>query len=92
MKLKAQITVSVLFILSFIKSFKYPSNSYDIVFILVCASIYIAYELITDHKMKSQVSKLITDTESKFKEVEKEVKDTKNYVSSMSIGSAFNRK
>ena len=92
MKQKAQITTSVLIILSFIKSFIYPSNSYDIFFILVCASIFLVYEFISDSKVKTQLDKLTIDTEDKFKLVEKEVRETKGYVSTMSLGNAFNRK
>ena len=92
MKHRVQIFVSVLFLLSFIKSFKYSSNAYDIVFILVCACIYSIYEFLSDSKLKQQVDKLTLDTESKFKVTEKELKETKNYVSTMSLGSTFQRK
>lgn len=91
MKHKSQIVVSVLFLLSFIKSFYYSSNMYDIVFIIICCCIYCIYELITEHKLKEQVNKLTTDTDFKFKEVEKEMKDTKNYVSGISLGNTYKR-
>lgn len=92
MKTRAQLVVAVLFLLSFIKSFKYSSNAYDVVFILVCASIYLVYEFTTESTVRESVIKLASATESKFKEVDKEMKETKNYVSTISIGSAFNRK
>jgi len=92
MKTKAQLVVAVLFLLSFIKSFKYSSNAYDVVFILICASIYLVYELITEKALKERVDKLASETESKFTEITKEVKEAKNYVSTMSLGSTFNRK
>lgn len=92
MKHKAQSIAAALFLLSFIKSFKYSSNSYDIVFILICACIYLVYEFLSDTKLKRQVEKLTIDIDNKFKEVEKEVKDTKGYVSTMSLGSTFQRK
>lgn len=92
MKHKAQIIAAVLFLLSFIKSFKYQSNAYDVVFIVLCACIYLVYEVLNDNKLKAQVEKLTIDTEEKFKHTEKELKETKGYVSTMSLGTTFNRK
>ena len=91
MKAKAQIISSILILLSFIKSFKYPSNSYDIFFILICASIFLVYEFLNDTKLKERVDKLDLDTTERFIEVNKEMKDTKGYVSTMSLGSTYNR-
>ena len=91
MKHRAQIIAALLFLLSFIKSFKYSSNAYDIVFILVCAGIYSLYELLSENKLKQDIQKLTVDTDNHFKEVEKEMKDTKHYVSTISIGSTFKR-
>lgn len=91
MKKIAQRTSAILFLLSFIKSFKYTSNTYDIVFIVLCVTVYLAYEFISDTKLKLAVEKLTIDTEAKFKEVEKDARDTKGYVSTMSIGTAFKR-
>jgi uncharacterized membrane protein len=91
MKTKAQLTVAVLFLLSFIKSFKYSSNLYDVVFILVCACIYLVYEFISNKKIQEQVSKLAIDTEERFKGLDKEVRETKNYVSTMSLGQTYRK-
>jgi uncharacterized membrane protein len=91
MKHRAQIVAALFFLLSFIKSFKYSSNGYDIVFILICACIYLVYEFLTDHKLKQQVDKLTVEMEDKFKANEKDMKDTKTYVSSISLGSTFKR-
>lgn len=92
MKSKAQLASSILILATFIKSFKYPSNSFDIIFILVCAGIFLVYEFISDSKVKVQLDKLTVDTEDRFKLVDKEVRETKGYVSTMSLGNAFNRK
>ena len=92
MKHKAQLVAASLILISFIKSFKYSSNAYDIVFILVCAIIYLVYEFINDTKLKQQVDKLALDTEERFKSTDKEMKETKGYVSTMSLGTTFNRK
>lgn len=92
MKHKAQLVAASLLLISFIKSFKYPSNAYDIVFILVCASIYLVYEFLSNTKLKQQVDKLALDTDERFKSTDKEMKETKGYVSTMSLGSTFNRK
>ena len=91
MKSKAQLVSSILILATFIKSFKYPSNSFDIIFILVCASIYLVYEFITERELKAQVDKLTVDTANKIKEVEKEVKDTKNYMTAASLGNVYKR-
>ena len=91
MKKIAQTTAAVLFLLSFIKSFKYSSNAYDVVFIILCACIYLVYEVLSEKKLHDEVTKLTVDVDTKFKYVEKDLKDTKNYVSSMSIGSTFKR-
>lgn len=91
MKKKAQITVAVLFLLSFIKSFFYSSNAYDIVFILSCLGIYLSYEYIQDRMITQKIEELKKETEEKFKVIEKEQKDTKQYVSSVSAGIGFKR-
>lgn len=92
MKHKAQVIAAVLFLLSFIKSFKYSSNAYDIVFILICAGIYCLYELLSKNKIEQDIQKLTIDIDSKFKEVEKEMKDTKSYVSTISLGHTYSNK
>jgi hypothetical protein len=91
MKQKAQTIAAVLFLLSFIKSFKYSSNSYDIVFIILCVGIYCLYEFLSEKDLRNKVDKLTLDTEAKFKEVEKEVKDTKSYVSGISLGQTYRK-
>jgi len=91
MKNKAQVIAAVLFLLSFIKSFKYSSNGYDIVFILICACIYCLHEILTENELKQDIQKLTVDTDNHFKEVEKEMKDTKSYVSTISLGNTFKR-
>lgn len=92
MKNKAQIFAAALFLLSFIKSFKYSSNAYDVVFITICGCIYLVYEVLSDNKLKADVEKLTSDINTKFKEVEKDSKDTKAYVSTMSLGSTFTKR
>lgn len=89
MKHKAQIFAAVLFLLSFIKSFKYSSNGYDIVFILVCACIYLVYEFLSEAKLKQQLDKLTIDNNTRFEEMDKNLTDTKGYVSKMSLGSTY---
>lgn len=91
MKQRAQLVAAVLFLLSFIKSFKYSSNAYDVIFIILCASIYLVYEFITESSVKASVNKLASETESKLNDLAKEVKETKNYVSTISLGSAFRK-
>ena len=91
MKKLAQSIAAVLFLLSFIKSFKFQMNAYDIVFILICACIYLVYEFLTEKKIKDDLQKLTEDTEKRFKEVEKETKDTKNYVSGISMSATYKR-
>jgi uncharacterized membrane protein len=91
MKNKAQVIAAVLFLLSFIKSFKYSSNGYDIVFIILCACIYCLYEILSENKLKQDIQKLTIDTENQFKEVEKEMKDTKHYVSTISLSNTYKR-
>jgi uncharacterized membrane protein len=92
MKHKAQVIAAVLFLLSFIKSFKYSSNAYDIVFIILCACIYTLYEILSKNKLEADIQKLTIDTDNHFKEVEKEMKDTKSYVSTISLGHTYNTK
>lgn len=92
MKSKAQIISAILFVLSFIKSFSYSNNVYDIFFILICASVYLVYEFIINNKTKKQLEDLIQDNEKRFNNLDKEMKETKGYVSTMSLSSTYNRK
>lgn len=85
MKHKAQYVVAILFLISFIKSFKFQASIYDVIFILICAIIYLVYEFIADHKVKQDLIKLSEDTSNKFKTIEKEMQDTKSYVSTVSL-------
>ena len=92
MKSKAQVIAAVLFLLSFIKSFKYSSNLYDVVFIILCACIYCLYEIITDKELKRQVEKLTVDTNKQIEDIHKDMKDTKSYVSTISLGHTYNKR
>lgn len=58
MKLKTQAVLGLLFLASFVKSFKFQSNGYDIVFIILITTIYLAQEFITEQKTKKELEKL----------------------------------
>ena len=49
------------------------------------------FSLVSEKELKAQVDKLTVDTANKIKEVEKEVKDTKNYMTAASLGNVYKR-
>lgn len=92
MKHKAQIIAALLILASFVKSFKYSSNGYDIVFLLACTSIYLVYEFLADSQIRKDITKLTEETTKRFEATDKEVKEAKSYVSTMSLGSTYNKR
>lgn len=91
MKQKAQLTVAALFVLAFIKSFMYKSNSFDVVFIILCSIIYLAYEYIQDRKVLERIEEVKKETEDRLEVIKKEQEQTKHYVSSISTSVGFRR-
>lgn len=91
MKQKAQSIVAILFVLSFIKSFKYSSNTFDVVFIILCSIIYLAYEYIQDRKVLDRIESIRKETDDKLELIKKEQEQTKHYVSSISTSVGFRR-
>jgi hypothetical protein len=91
MKSKIQVVLAILFISSFIKSFKYQTNGYDIVFIILVAILYLAYEFITEQITKKELSKLKEDVSTKLKQQDEVLDVIKSNTSKMSLGMSYKR-
>lgn len=91
MKPKIQAILAVLFIASFVKSFKYSSNGYDIVFILIVAGLFMAYEFITEQATKNELAKVKQEIDLKFKQQEEQLEVVRNNTSKMALGLGYKR-
>lgn len=91
MKQKIQLSLAVLFIASFVKSFKFNSNGYDIVFIILLACIFLAYEFITEQATKKQLEDLRNEVLEKNDKQEKELEAIKNHTSKMALTMGYRK-
>lgn len=89
-KNSVQLGSIILFILSFIKVIIKPATTYDIVSIVLLAIVFLALEHMVSEKQKQEIKKLaedlISNNDEKISKLEKELTDTKSYVSKVSIG------
>lgn len=91
MKIKTQAVLGILFLSSFIKSFKYSSNAYDVVFIILIATLYLSYDFIIQKNAKADFDKLTADIDLKLKHVDEEMERVKNSASKVAMMTGFKR-
>lgn len=80
----------ILFILSFVKVIARPATTYDIVCIVLLAIVFLALEYMVSEKQKQEIKelaeKIMSQNDEKMNKLEKELTDTKSYVSKVSLG------
>lgn len=91
MKNKTQAVLGLLFLISFIKSFKFSMTAYDVVFIILLAIIYLSRDLLTDNKTKKDLEVLKNEIDLKFKLQDEEIERAKNTASKNAIAMGFKR-
>lgn len=91
MKLKTQAVLAILFLASFIKSFKFSSNGYDIVFIILVSILYLAQEYISEEKTKSDLKKLTEHIDTRLNQQDEQIESVKNNTSKMALGMGIKR-
>lgn len=91
MKLKTQVVLGLLFLSSFIKSFKFQSNGYDIVFIILITILYALQEFLTEQRTKKELEKLTMDIDARFKLQDEEIERAKSGASKMALMTGFKR-
>jgi len=91
MKLKTQIVLSILFLSSFIKSFIYSSNLYDIVFIILVSVLYLSQEYIKEKSSKIDLETLTANIDLRLKLQDEELERIKNNTSKMALTAGIRR-
>jgi hypothetical protein len=91
MKLKVQLVLGFLFLATFAKSFKYSSNSFDVVFIILITIVYLAHEFITEQKTKSDLDILTKDINTRLNLQDEELERIKNNTSKMALSAGIRR-
>lgn len=91
MKIKAQSICSILIIAIVLKSFFTYVSFVDAINMIALVSVYVLYELLTENKVVLDLKKLEQDQNSKIEKLQKDLDDTKNYMSKISTSIAFKR-
>jgi len=91
MKLKTQVVLGILFLLSFIKSFKYSSNLYDVVFIIVLSILYIAQQHFTEKSDKKDLEKLTADINTRLNQQDEALESIRSNTSKMALSVGMRR-
>lgn len=91
MKFKTQAVLGLLFLSSFLKSFKYNITIYDSVFIILITIVYLAQDFLTEQKTKKDLEKLTIDLDLKLKLQDEEIERTKSIASKNALAIGFKR-
>lgn len=91
MKNKTQAVLGLLFLSSFTKSFFIPPQTYDVVTILVIATIYGIKEYLNSKVTITDVQKLTDVYEERLKLQDEEIEKVKNSASRMSLAAGVRR-
>jgi hypothetical protein len=83
--------LGILFLISFLKSFKYSSNSYDIVFIIMITITYISNRYIKEKNSKDELDKLTSTIDTKLNLQNEEIERIKNNTSKMAVANGLRR-
>lgn len=91
MKIKTQVVIGLLFLASFIKSFKYAPTFYDAIFIVVLLVVYLSRDFITEQKIKQDIKKLTEDVDLRLKHQDEEIERAKNVSSKAALAMGVRR-
>jgi hypothetical protein len=91
MKLKTQSVLGILFLLSFIKSFKYSMTIYDSVMIILITIAYISRDYLTEQSTKKELEKLTKDINTRLNLQDEEIERAKNSASKSAAALGFKR-
>ena len=91
MKLKTQCVLGLLFLASFIKSFKFESNGYDVAFIILVTLVYLAQEFITEQETKKELVNLTKGIDERLKIQDEKIKRASNTASKNALALGLKR-
>lgn len=91
MKFKTQAVLGLLFLASFIKSFKYSPTFYDAVFIILVSILYISKDYLLEKSSKQDIEKLTADINTRLNLQDEELERIRNNTSKMAMASGFKR-
>lgn len=91
MKLKTQVVLGLLFLASFLKSFKFESNGYDIVFIILVTVLYLAHEFITEQETKKELEILTKGFDERLNLQDEKIERASNVASKTAMAVGFKR-
>ena len=91
MKKPAQVVCAVLSIAIVLKSFFKLPVAVDAINLIALVSVYCMYEFLTEKKFQKDLVEMKEANEKKFEDLQKDVNDTKNYMSKVSTSIAFRK-
>jgi hypothetical protein len=91
MKLKTQVVLGLLFLSSFLKSFKFESNGYDIVFVILVTIVYLAQEFITEQSTKKELVNLTKGFDERLNLQDEKIDRASNTASKTAMAVGFKR-
>jgi len=91
MKLKTQAVLGLLFLASFIKSFKFQPSIYDAVFIILITILYLSKDYLTEKSGKADMEKLTAELNTRLNLQDEELERIRNNTSKMALTSGFRK-
>ena len=91
MKKISQIVSSILFSSIVIKSFFMQVSVVDATILISCALIFSMYEFLTEKQVKIEFEEFKKLNNTKLEQLQKDLSDTKNYMSKFSAGQAMRK-
>lgn len=91
MKFKTQAVLGLLFLASFIKSFKFAPSIYDSVFIILITIVYLSKDYFTEKSSKIDLEKLTADINTRLNVQDEELDRIKNNTSKMALTTGFRK-
>lgn len=91
MKLKTQVVLGLLFLASFIKSFKFAPTLYDAVFIILITILYISRDILKEKSEKLDFEKLTADITTRLNQQDEKLERIGNNTSKMALSNGIRR-
>ena len=89
MKQKAQIICAVAFLTILVKSFFMNVNVVDAIMLIAVSLVYCMYEVLTENRLEKELREHKENSDKVIQQLQKDINDTKNYVSKFSAGQAL---
>lgn len=91
MKIKTKSVLALLFLSCFVKSFIFPSNAFDIVFIILITAIYALQDFLTEQKTIKDIDKLTADINTRLNRQDEAISTVRDTNSKMALMNGIRR-